>query len=199
MCQEGRNERNKGLTNQYRYDWTGHGVIAYVIDSGIQALHGEFTTIHDDGRITSRASCGKNFRLDLRETCENSWGHGTHVASIIGGKTFGVAKNVSLVSVKVVGNDGSSRFSDIVAGIEYVIEQKILNPNQPMLINISLGTSSVSKMINAAVDQAVAVGIPVVVAAGNGSVDACSFSPASANGSITVSASTSKEYVQQIK
>jgi serine protease len=192
-----------GSTNRYHYDWDGTGVTAYVIDSGIQALHNEFTGTQyvagDDGgsmmttKITSRASCLKNFRQDLSESCEMGWGHGTHVASIIGGRLYGVAKNVTLVSIKVFGNDGTSRFSDIIAGIETVVGERVRYPDRPMVINLSLGTSEVSPMINAAVDGAVSLGIPVVVAAGNGHVDACTYSPASAAGAITVAASTTDE------
>jgi subtilisin family serine protease len=143
-----------GLPGYYRYDYSGKGVQAYIIDSGIQQMHNEFTTINEYGEITgSRVSCGHNFRANLNETCDDGWGHGTHVAGIIGGKTYGVAKDVSLIAVKVFGADASCRFADILAAIEFVMEQKELDPSQPMLINLSLGTSQVSEAINIAVDQ----------------------------------------------
>lgn len=131
--------------------------------------------------------------MDLNETCEDDWGHGTYVAGILGGNTYGVAKRVSIISLKVVGSDGSSRFSDVIAAIEHVIEQKILNPYQPMVMNLSLGTSKHVKLLVNAVNDAVAVGITAVVAAGNGNSDACTFSPAAAERAITVGASTPYE------
>jgi subtilisin family serine protease len=97
---------------------------------------------------------------------------------------------VQLFAVKVFGADGSSRFSDIVAAVEYVIDKKGKNPNIPMVANLSLGTARVSRALNRAVDKAVKAGITVVVAAGNGGVNACTYSPASASLAIAVAAST---------
>jgi subtilisin family serine protease len=185
----------QGLTDNYRYDLTGAGVKAYIIDSGIQSMHGEFTSVAADGSVTSRVTCGKNFREDLGEDCEDDWGHGTHVAGLLGGNTYGVAKDVQMIAIKVFGGDATSRFSNIIAGIEYVMEQKEQDPNQPMVLNLSLGTSAVSELMNEAVNAVVKAEVPVATAAGNGGVDACTFSPASANLAITVGASTKEEYV----
>ena len=131
----------------------------------------------------------------LGENCNDEWGHGTHVAAIIGGKTYGVAKNVNLVALKVFGADGTSRFSDIIAALEFVVQQKRNEPNVPMVINMSLGTKRKAILLNRAVDKATKAGIPVVVAAGNGGINACRYSPASASSAITVAASTANEYV----
>ena len=88
------------------------------------------------------------------------------------------------------GADGTSRFSDIIAALEYIIEKKELEPKIPMVANLSLGTARLAKTLNKAVDNAVRAGITTVVAAGNGGVDACTYSPASASRVITVAAST---------
>lgn len=69
------------------------------------------------------------------------------------------------------------------------------NPSQPMVLNLSLGTARVSEVLNEAVNQAVQMNVTVVVAAGNGGVDACTYSPASAELPIVVGASTRNEYV----
>jgi subtilisin family serine protease len=106
---------------------------------------------------------------------------------------LGVAKNVRLVAVKVFGADGTSRYANIIAAIEFVMKRKRQNPNQPMVINLSLGTAQVAELLNEAVNEAVASGIPVVVAAGNSGQDACLFSPSSADLAITVGASTKEE------
>jgi subtilisin family serine protease len=97
---------------------------------------------------------------------------------------------VELFAVKVFGADGSSRFSDIVASLEYVIDKKEKDVDIQMIVNLSLGTERVSRTLNRAVDNAVKAGITVVVAAGNGGVNACTYSPASAELAITVAAST---------
>jgi subtilisin family serine protease len=47
-------------------------------------------------------------------------GHGTHVSSTVGGKIYGIAKQVRLVGVKVLGDDGSGSTAGVIAGIEYV-------------------------------------------------------------------------------
>jgi subtilisin family serine protease len=116
----------------------------------------------------------------------------SHVSCLIytGGRTYGVAKDVELFAVKVFGADGSSRFSDIVAALEYVIDKKEKSTNIHMVVNLSLGTERVARALNRAVDNAVKAGITVVVAAGNGGVNACTYSPASADLAVTVAAST---------
>lgn len=110
-----------------------------------------------------------------------------------GGKTYGVAKDVNLVALKVFGADGKSRFSDIIAALEYVIYRKKKEPNVSMVVNMSLGTERKAILLNKAVDKATKAGIPVVVAAGNGGRNACTYSPASASSAITVAASTLEE------
>lgn len=159
-------------------------------------MHNEFTYINDNGNIASRVICGKNLRYDLDETCEDEWGHGTHVASILGGKTYGVAKNITLISIKVFGKDSTSRFSNIIAGIDYVMKQKFAFPNSnqpPILINLSLGTNRIATLLNNAVTNAVNAGITVIVASGNGNINSCTCSPSSANKVITVGATTINE------
>jgi len=97
------------------------------------------------------------------------------------------------VALKVFGGNGTCRFADVIAAIDFVIDEKTLDPDQTMLINLSLGTARVAALLNDAVDRAVQANITVVVAAGNGGVDACTYSPASSNLAITVAASTRQE------
>jgi len=172
---------------------TGAGVRAYVIDSGIQSTHVEFRSSNDPTTATSRVTCGKNFRSDLGESCEDEWGHGTHAAALIGGKTFGVAKDVELVALKIFGADGVCRFGDVVAALDFVVAEKISAPQQPMVVNLSLGTARIATLLIEAVNRAVEANVTVVVAAGNGGTDACSYSPAASDLAITVAASTRNE------
>lgn len=118
--------------------------------------------------------------------------HAPFIASS-GGRTFGVAKEAELVALKVFGGNGTSRFADVIAAIDFVIDEKTLDPDQPMVINLSLGTARIATVLNDAVDRAVKANITVVVAAGNGGVDACTYSPASSELAITVAASTREE------
>ena len=113
--------------------------------------------------------------------------HGTHVASIVGGNQYGVAKNANLIAVKVVdannGNGGS--VGTAISGLNYVVQQKQANPDRPAVANVSLG-SGASLAFNEAIERTVAAGVIVVNSAGNDNVDACTRSPSSAVTSITV-------------
>jgi subtilisin family serine protease len=161
------------LNNSYRYEATGAGVNVYVIDSGIRADHWEF-----GGRVLGGASFVTG--LSALEDCT---GHGTHVAGTIGSLTYGVAKAVNLWSVRVFDCFNSSSWTQILAALEWVMN----NRQSPAVINMSL-TGSQFYTANLAVENLVAAGIPVVAAAGNYDTDACNYSPASAEAALTVGA-----------
>ena len=167
------------LDGTYTYQYDGSGVTAYVVDTGINTLHQEF-----GGRATSINPLG--------EPAEDCMGHGTHVSGIIGGETTGVAKNVNLVGIKVLGCDGRGPNSQIIAGLEEVLtlaEQS----GTPSVVNMSLGEPQVSQALESAVDNLINANVSVVVAAGNkngflDSLDACKGSPAHDSNTVTVSA-----------
>ncbi|MFP2957864.1 S8 family serine peptidase [Myxococcus sp. 1LA] len=166
----------------YQYTHTGAGVHAYVLDSGIFTGHPDF-----GGRASYAFS---NIDDDSDGVADNidCTGHGTHVAGILGGATYGVAKGVTLHAVRVLDCNGSGSESGIIEGVDWVAENRI----NPAVANMSLGFDFHMPMISAAVEEAVATGLTVVVAAGNGiagtGVPACAFSPANAPSAITVSA-----------
>ena len=161
--------------------FTGKGIKVGVVDTGI-ANH-EDLTVAGGAAFTSYTSS----YLD-----DN--GHGTHVAGIIGAKnngygTVGVANEVSLYAVKVLGSDGSGYLSDIIAGIDWCITNKM------DIINLSLGSSTPSTALQQEVDKAYSQGVLVVAAAGNdgtsdGSTDTVNY-PAKYNSVIAVSATDS--------
>lgn len=167
------------LNSSYSYGTTGTGVTAYVVDTGILATHADF-----GGRVrTGFDSIG-----DGRNSSDCN-GHGTHVAGTIGGSTYGVAKSVNLVAVRVLDCTGSGSLSGVVAGIDWVLEDHV---SGPAVLNLSLGGGA-SSSLDAAVDRAITDNISVVVAAGNSNVDACTVSPARASNAITVGATTSTD------
>ena len=166
-------QTNLPLDSNYTYSASGDGVTAFVIDTGIRITHQEFGT-------PSRATWGIN-TVDTNNTdCD---GHGTHVAATIGGATYGVAKNVNLVAVKVLDCTGSGAWSGVIAGIDWVTAQKI--PNS--VANMSLG-GGYSATINNAVSNSIATGVVYAVAAGNNGLNACNYSPASTANALTVGA-----------
>lgn len=166
------------LDQQFADQIDTSAVTAYVIDSGIYAAHQEFT-----GRV--RTGYGTN----LGQTA--CTGHGTHVAGIIGGTTFGVAKQVKLVPVQVLGCDSNGKASTLISAMEWVIDH---HPSgSPAVANLSLGTSEPSTLIDEATERMVADGITVIAAAGNSNSDACQVSPARASKVISVAASNQED------
>jgi serine protease len=168
-------QRDRPVDNTYTYGYTGEGVTAYVIDSGILTAHTEFG---------GRATVGTDFVGD-GQNGQDCNGHGTHVAGTLGGTTYGVAKEVSLVSVRVFNCAGSSiPSSTTIAAVDWVTANAV----KPAVVNMSLSGPTYEPLVQA-VQSSIATGLVYAVAAGNQSTDACSRSPASAPGALTVAAS----------
>ena len=166
------------LSGSYTYNADGSGVRAYILDTGILPGHADF-----GGRVSG----GYTAIIDGVGTSDCN-GHGTHVAGTVGGTQYGVAKNVTLVPVRVLGCTGSGTLSGVIAGIDWVTANAV----KPAVANMSLG-SGVSTSVNDAVARSVAAGITYVVAAGNENTDACTRSPASTPSAITVASSTNTD------
>ena len=169
------------LSTTFSYTNTGSGVKAYIIDTGIRFDHGEFV-----GRVTSGFDAVDGGAAD---DCD---GHGTHVAGTVGGTTYGVAKGVTLVGVRVLNCSGSGTWSGVIAGIDWVTADHAAGA--PAVANLSLGGGA-----NSSVDQAVrnmiADGVATAVAAGNGNAggraqDACKYSPARVAEAMTIGATS---------
>ncbi|MEQ1788485.1 MAG: S8 family peptidase [Acidimicrobiales bacterium] len=167
-------QRNRPLNNSYTYATTGAGVRAYVIDTGIRTTHATF-----GGRAVS------GFDAVDGGAADDCNGHGTHVAGSIGGATYGVAKAVTLIAVRVLDCGGGGTNAGVIRGIEWVIGN---HTTQPAVANMSLGGSA-STAIDTAIRNLVADKVTVVVAAGNEAADACTKSPARVTEAITVAAS----------
>ncbi|GAP85467.1 putative subtilisin-like protease [Rosellinia necatrix] len=158
-------------------DSAGQGITVYVVDTGIRTTHEEFQ---------GRATLEFNAIEGSADTDEN--GHGSHVSGTVGGATFGVAKNVKLIGVKVLDADGGGTNADVLDGLNFVesdVQQKKLSGKAVM--NMSLGGGQ-SRAINAAIEAIATAGVVPVVAAGNEAQDAANTSPASAPNAITVGA-----------
>ncbi|MGI2068479.1 S8 family peptidase [Shewanella baltica] len=171
-------QHNLPLDNNYHTDYDGSGVTAFVIDTGVLNTHNEFG---------GRASSGYDF-IDNDYDATDCNGHGTHVAGTIGGSTYGVAKNVNVVGVRVLNCSGSGSNSGVIAGINWVKN----NASGPAVANMSLGGGA-SQATDDAVNAAVAAGITFVVAAGNDNSNACNYSPARAADAITVGSTTTND------
>ena len=167
---------NLPLLYSYTYSSAGSGVDAYVVDSGILASHEQ---------IAGRVSLGFSAVGSSTDTTDCN-GHGTHVSGTIGGKDFGVAPSAQLIPVRVFGCSGSGTTSGVIAGLNWIINNHGTNK---AVANMSLGGGASNSLDNA-VNNVIADGVVVVVAAGNSSKNACLYSPARVPNAVTVAAST---------
>ncbi|HET9143594.1 S8 family peptidase [Actinophytocola sp.] len=166
-------QRNLPLDKLYRYATGAPNVTAYVIDTGVRATHQD---------LRGRVAGGVDF-VDDDNNPDDGNGHGTFIASIIGGTRFGVAKEIRIVPVRVLGNNGAGSIADVIAGVDWVAA----NARKPAVVNMSLGGSA-NPALDSAVRAAIASGVTFVVAAGSSASDAGNFSPARVPEAITTAA-----------
>lgn len=171
-------QANLPLDGSYTYTNTGTGVTAYIVDTGILSSHSDF-----EGRVGS----GYTAISDGNGTNDCN-GHGTHVAGTVGSETYGLAKNVSLVPVRVLGCNGSGTNSGVIAGVDWVAQ----NASGPSVANMSLGGGNSTALDNA-VNSAINAGVTFVVAAGNDNSNACTGSPNRVPAALTIASSTSSD------
>jgi subtilisin family serine protease len=175
-------QRNLPLSTSYTYNSTGAGVTAYIIDTGILFSHSEF-----GGRATTGVD-----EITPGGNAADCNGHGTHVSGTVGGSTYGVAKGVNLVAVRVLDCGGSGPNTGVIAGVDWVTAQHQADPTKPAVANMSLGGGA-SSALDQAIANSVASGVTYGVAAGNGNIlgiaqNACNYSPSREPSAITVSA-----------
>lgn len=171
-------QRDRPLDGNYNYTPTGSGVNAYIIDTGIRRTHSQFG---------GRAFAGYDAIGDGQNSNDCN-GHGTHVAGTVGASTYGVAKNVRLYAVRVLGCNGSGSNSGVIAGMDWVANNHV----KPAVANMSLGGGASTATDNA-VQNAVNAGVTMVVAAGNENQNACNVSPSRAANAVTVGSTTSSD------
>jgi serine protease len=153
------------LNAQYTYTYAGFGVRVYIVDSGVN-------NVSDlSGRIVENA----NFVPDGMGTGDCN-GHGTPVASIAAGTTYGVAKSAEIANVRVLACNGFGSWTDFIAGFNYVRQQKINNPTRRMVANASIWGGAYAPADQAVINT-VNAGVAVALIAGNGGDNAANYSP----------------------
>ena len=179
-------QHNAPLDNVYNYPLSGQGVHIYIVDTGIRFTHAEFgnraTVVHD--------SIGDGNGMD--DHCTTiSGGHGTHVASIAAGATYGTAKASTLHAVRVADCNGgvtSSHFND---GVNWIAANAV----HPAVANISIWFAGGVASVDTAVQSLISSGVEAAVIAGNGNgADACTVSPARVGPAVTVGATGGVDY-----
>jgi len=157
----------------------GNGVDVYVIDTGILTTHNDF-----GGRAAAV------YNAITGESGQDLNGHGTHCAGTIGGTTYGVAKQVALKAVKVLSASGSGSTTGVVAGVNYVTNNK--SGTRKSVASMSLGGGAATTL-DTAVQNSIASGVPYAIAAGNDNANACNYSPARVATAVTVGATTNTD------
>ncbi|MGW7549310.1 S8 family peptidase [Streptomyces sp. NPDC054770] len=151
----------------------GAGVTVYVIDTGIRITQADFG---------GRASYGWDFVGNDRSAGDGN-GHGTHVAGIIAGTRYGVAKKARVVSVRVLDDTGAGTTAQVIAGVDWVTA----HARGPAVANLSLGGYH-SAQLDTAVRNSIRAGVTYTVAAGNDGLPAARYSPADVPQALTVGA-----------
>jgi subtilisin family serine protease len=169
-------QKARPLSTTYTYNVTASNVTAYIIDTGIKYTHNDFG---------GRARFGYDAVGSGGVDCN---GHGTHVAGTVGGTTYGVAKAVKLVGVRVLNCSGSGTNAGVIAGVNWVTQNAV----KPAVANMSLGGGA-SSALDSAVSNSINSGVTYALAAGNSSANACNSSPARVASAITVGATTSTD------
>jgi subtilisin family serine protease len=205
------------LNGTYQQGCVNTDVYAYVLDTGVRASHHEFWT--NSVNSLARVLPGQNFIPDgYSETnpcsgytvfdgppppCSSQdrqclgGGHGTAVASVLGGLTYGVAKGVKIIPVRVIGCTGESPSGIIEQGLQWIYNDKSTR-NGPAVLNISSGSlitpgapgTTAEYWINRLINER---NVTVVVSANNGEIDVAGSSPARVPNVITVAGSTNTD------
>ena len=166
-------QRTLPLNGSYGWTADGTGVTVYIIDTGISYNHSDF-----GGRAVKGVD-----EVTIGGTAADCHGHGTGVASIVGGAKYGVAKNAKLVAVRVVDCGANISTSAVLAGVDWVTANRTL----PAVANMSM-TLGLSAALTQAIETSISSGVVYAVAAGNNANDACTAAPANTPNALTVGA-----------
>ena len=176
----------------------GDGVFVYVLDTGVQSKHAELR-----GKVDTHVTALDPDEDKLDDLDPD--GHGTFCASLIAGRTTGVAPSAKIVSVRVLNSEGAGSVSDVVAGLEWTSDQIISKQAEGgedgnifkgavALLALGAPVGVRSRALDAAVERfARETNSLLVTASGNQMEDACRSVPAKSARCMTVAATDSRD------
>ena len=173
----------------------GNNVGIAIVDSGINPNGDLYTNMG-----VNRQVANVYFNTDYNQNTSDGYGHGTHVSSIAAGdgsdssgKYIGVAPMANIINVKVTNDDGSARSSDVISGLQWILQNKATYNIQ--VVNISFNSTVDESYNTNPLDAAVEIlwfnKIVVVVSAGN-QANGVVYPPANDPFVITVGATDDK-------
>lgn len=162
------------LDKQYSFTTTGKGVTVYVVDSGLRSTHTD---------LAGRIKPGADFIASKTSTADDN-GHGTHVAGLVAGTTYGSAKDATIIPVKVWDASLKGSWTPTVKALDWI---RTTRKPGPTIVNLSMNGAANSQVDNA-VTALINSGVTVVIAAGNNNADACKYSPTRITKGIVVGA-----------
>ena len=173
-------------------------VDVYVLDSGIEYDHSEFENRAkyagydpmDEYHLTTA-----NVPDYKRQSGRDCNGHGTMVASLIGGKTFGTAKKVNLFSVRVLDCQLSGATSVILDGLNFIAAE-MSEKRRPVIVSMAL-QGAIHSSLNTAITTLLNKNVLIVGSAGNEQSDACNYFPGSNNQVLRVGATTVNDAIYE--
>ncbi|MEU4761956.1 S8 family peptidase [Actinosynnema sp. NPDC023794] len=175
-------QRSLPLDKKYFHPNTASTVRAYVFGTGIRYTHQEF----DGAAVPGLDTVG-----GVTPPGNDCNGHGTHMAGTVGGRTTGVAKDVTLVSVRVLNCQGSGTYSQIIAGIDWATQDAAAS-GRPAVALMTLGGGA-NQAFNDAITRSINANVHYSVVSGSSNANACGYSPGSTPLATTVGATDAND------
>jgi hypothetical protein len=184
-------QRDLPLDGAFAPGVTGAGIDLFVIDTGCPST--DLKTCRQDHPEFGSRMAAESWSAITYQGVYDGHGHGTFCQGEIAGKTWGVLKEATIHSARVLGADGSGTTDGVIGGIDFMVAFKDADPTRRVVGSMSLGGEP-DPALDQAVCNAIGHGVQVAVAAGNETASAYTSSPARVKQAITVGASDDQDH-----